>query len=346
MEKGSSPELACIQDQLQTQGTSTAALAQQGIFPTDGRVAGIRTGCARAPGVPPAVATLAQPIVPTSPQPLSATQTFDCTRARSATGLILCGDRAGADADWGMSAVYWANLSSLAEADRDAFKKAHDDRLQSLNQTCRLSPEQFPYSAQQRDCVLRAFRTKALDYRSRLRGDALVESTMSPEDHARIQNRLIEFGLLDGRADGEYGPRTRGAIRLFQQQFGLPWTGFLTAQQKRQLLLEPPAVENNTRNGTPPSPSNELCWQPGLARNIGIGEQPCPFLYGNVEDVALKASKLTVVEAENQCQSNDTNKRLVGCTAIINSKGEGYSVALADAFDGRCWVTTHPPAAV
>jgi hypothetical protein len=64
------PELACIQDQLQRQGTSTAALAQQGIFPTDGRVAGIRTGCASAtiPGAPPAVATLAQPAAPSLAQ--------------------------------------------------------------------------------------------------------------------------------------------------------------------------------------------------------------------------------------------------------------------------------------
>lgn len=131
-----------------------------------------------------------------------------------------------------MSTVYWANLFSLAEADRDAFKKAHDDWLQSLNRTCRLSPEQFPYSAQQRDCVLRAFRTEALDYRSRLRGDALVESTMNPEDHARIQNRLIELGLLDGRADGEYGPRTRGAIQLLPTaiRFTLDWIPHCTTE--------------------------------------------------------------------------------------------------------------------
>ena len=71
-------ELACIEEQLQQQGTSTANLAQQGIFPIDARVAGFRAFCNRAatpaimPPPPTPVAPINQPTVPTNPQPLSA----------------------------------------------------------------------------------------------------------------------------------------------------------------------------------------------------------------------------------------------------------------------------------
>jgi tetratricopeptide (TPR) repeat protein len=42
-------------------------------------------------------------------------------------------------------------------------------------------------------------------------------------------------------------------------------------------------------------------------------------------------------ETRNQCQSGDTNKRLVGCTIVINAKGFGSKFELAAAYDARCW---------
>ena len=53
----------------------------------------------------------------------------------------------------------------------------------------------------------------------------------------------------------------------------------------------------------------------------------------------MKASKLSSDEAARQCQSSDAETRLIGCTAVIDQKGKGISstIALADAFDGRCW---------
>jgi tetratricopeptide (TPR) repeat protein len=44
----------------------------------------------------------------------------------------------------------------------------------------------------------------------------------------------------------------------------------------------------------------------------------------------------SIAQAASDCQSNDANQRLQGCTAIINAKGKGYRVALPDAYDGRC----------
>jgi hypothetical protein len=53
----------------------------------------------------------------------------------------------------------------------------------------------------------------------------------------------------------------------------------------------------------------------------------------------MKASKLSSDEAARQCQSSEAETRLIGCTAVIDQKRKGISstIALADAFDGRCW---------
>jgi tetratricopeptide (TPR) repeat protein len=193
-----------------------------------------------------------------------------------------------------MSAVYWASLFSRPVSDRDAFKRAHEDWLQSLNQACRILPDQFSYAPNERQCVLNAFRTRIEAYRARLRGDALAETRLSPEQHAQLQSALAEQGFLDGNVDGEFGPRAREAIKRYQDQFGEPQDEFLTSAQRARLAQAvPPAIGPN-------------------------------------------APALSAREAENQCQSDDTDKRLAGCTAIINAKGKGFSVTLADAFDGRC----------
>src|SRR5882757_319439 len=45
----------------------------------------------------------------------------------------------------------------------------------------------------------------------------------------------------------------------------------------------------------------------------------------------------SVGQAWKSCQSPDADKRLVGCTAVINDKGGGSRSKLSDALDGRCW---------
>jgi tetratricopeptide (TPR) repeat protein len=42
-------------------------------------------------------------------------------------------------------------------------------------------------------------------------------------------------------------------------------------------------------------------------------------------------------EAWKNCQSQDADKRIVGCTTIVNAKGFGSRSRLADALDSRCW---------
>jgi hypothetical protein len=265
-------------------------------------------GCAKAAIIPAQVqiAPINQPAIPTASQPPSSHPTFDCTGVNSALGSILCADRAGATADWEVDTALNALKYSLPEEARDALQRSHDDWIQGVNRTCLLPPRQPAYSPKQQQCVLNAYRARANAYHSRLRGDALAETRLSPDDRAELQTRLIDLGLLDGTADGQFGPKTRNAIRQFQEQIGEPQTKFLSAAQR--VRLETPST---------PSPRTES--EPTTADTIDV-----------------QASRLTVAEAERQCQSNDSNLRVAGCTAIIEARGRRYSVALADAYDGRC----------
>lgn len=55
----------------------------------------------------------------------------------------------------------------------------------------------------------------------------------------RAQQALIDRGLLDGAADGVYGPKTRAALEAFQKQAGVPVTGLPDQPTLFELLLRP-----------------------------------------------------------------------------------------------------------
>jgi tetratricopeptide (TPR) repeat protein len=262
-------------------------LAERGILPGDPRLASIRMACR----------TSVAPIAPVKDgdlerQDIASKPTFDCTIAKSATARILCLDQAGANADWDLSSAYWARLFSLPENARDRFEQVHENWFPSLSRACDLQEGQSNFSFEQRQCVLNGFRRRADSYRSLLRGDALLESKLTPEQHVEIQQALIVRKYLDGHADGEFGPITRSAIKRFQVRSGFP-EEFLTVEQ-HEALVQP-------------------------EKRLPPVDLPPP------------------ADARVQCQSPDANKRLAGCTIIINAKGFGSTNNLADAFDGRCW---------
>src|ERR1700722_2731539 len=232
-------------------------------------------------------------------QNLSSTPTFDCAKGRTLTAHIICLDRVGASADWDLTSAYWARYFSLGQDDRHAFEQAQERWLDGLNQVCRRSQNQ-------RECVLAAYRKRAAGYRSQLDGDAVAEAHLSPEQHAQIQQSLIAQGFMDDKPDGEFGAITRSAIGKFKSDVGAPEGEFLTTQQRDQLLR---------------------------------GKSPTNGTIGSSGEISDKASRLSPAEAAAQCQSQNTESRLIGCTAIIDAKARGIasSVALPDAFDGRCW---------
>jgi len=134
-----------------------------------------------------------------------------------------------------------------------------------------------------------------------LRGDALVEASLSPEQHVRIQQALIARNYLYGDTDGEFGELTRAAIKHFQADSGFPQRDFLSAEQL-QILLR------------------------GELESMPPGSQPGP----------PEPPKPSAQEAQVKCQSKDANERFDGCTIVINAKGFNSKQRLVDALDGRC----------
>ena len=170
------------------------------------------------------------------PPTLSDKASIDCTRAGSAVARILCGSRDGAMADWDLNSTLWAIAGTITEAQQKAFDQNQDRWRSWLNKKC-LPPPPFAgdISQDQQRCVISEFHSRAAQLRSRLSGDVLAESRLSPEQHAQIQELLIAQGLLQSPADGEFGASTRQAMRIFQGLIGAQQTGFLSHEQVSQL---------------------------------------------------------------------------------------------------------------
>jgi uncharacterized protein YecT (DUF1311 family) len=187
-------ETVCIEQELGHQGVSIGGLIQNGIAPNDPRIAGIRFDCRTAALPPPSVAPNTRSVT-TNPNSenigsLSKHPTFDCSKARSLTASTMCSDEAGASADWDLITAYWARYFSLPEGERQSFDKAQQDWLDSLNRKC-------PRAQNAQQCVLAAYHKRAASYRSGLAGEALAESRLSPEQHARIQQSANQYGIFD-----------------------------------------------------------------------------------------------------------------------------------------------------
>jgi hypothetical protein len=160
----------------------------------------------------------------------------------TALAIILCSNSDAAKADWNLSSAFWA-----------AFKNGEDENEQnafnqSISGRCGLPPQPseldrlygFPFRPAAQPiteahvrCVISVLNTRTAILRATLRGDALVESKLTPEEHIEIQQALIVKGWLRNRvqkyranADGQFGPNTRAAIRDYQQSVGARPTGF------------------------------------------------------------------------------------------------------------------------
>jgi uncharacterized protein YecT (DUF1311 family) len=167
---------------------------------------------------------------------LSDRASINCTKAGSTVAKILCGSHEGAAADWDLNATLWAFAGTLSEQQQKAFDRDQDHWSNLLNQTCLSSGGDI--STEQQQCVLQGFHKRAAELRSRLKGDALAESKLSPEQHAQIQETLVTRGLLRSQVDGEFGSSTRESIKQFQGIEGAPQTGFLSSEQLSHLKVQ------------------------------------------------------------------------------------------------------------
>jgi peptidoglycan hydrolase-like protein with peptidoglycan-binding domain len=200
---------------------------------------------------------------------------FDCSHGvKSALAQVLCAGPGAAQADWDLNAAVWAYHAD----NPTAGNKNLENWSHSMNDRCRLPrplsqdeqvgramagqigrmvlgtefriPGQQPITQEHVNCVVSLFHQEAASLRSKLRGDALAESKLTPEEHVEIQQALIDKGFLQNRtkgygaeADGQFGPNTRIAIKQFQQSIGASQTGFLSQEQMTTLLETPDEVE-------------------------------------------------------------------------------------------------------
>ena len=193
---------------------------------------------------------------------------FDCSKGVGQTlAIILCTVPEAAQADWDLNRAYWA----LFTDDREETNFNH-----AVSQRCGLPqletqqqrsgrvfiqelgrrmgpgfpvpaiPAPQPLTEQHVRCVISAFHNQAAALRGRLRGYALAESNLSPEEHIDIQVALDRKGFMrnrdkryGGSLDGQFGPNTRSAIKDFQRSMNAEPTGFLSNEQ-RQTLVECP----------------------------------------------------------------------------------------------------------
>ena len=78
------------------------------------------------------------------------------------------------------------------------------------------------------------------------------------EDVKEIQERLIELGYLQGKADGDFGKKTEEAVKAFQQNKGLELTGEVYQDDYDALFApEPTATPEETKQDNSEKASDE-----------------------------------------------------------------------------------------
>jgi len=198
---------------------------------------------------------------------------IDCTRVHNTVAVILCRVPEAAQAEWELNSAWWARYFTVNDTQRQVLDRDQQAWRQSLDQICALPRHQTqedqagqamaetfgrmmlgpgiripgpqPITQTHVNCVVNAYHARAAMLRSKLTGDALAESQLSPEQHAELQQSLAEKGFLrpdqigSGTHDGEFGPITRNAIKQFQQSLGASASGFLSNDQRSALLESP-----------------------------------------------------------------------------------------------------------
>jgi hypothetical protein len=137
-----------------------------------------------------------------------------------------------------MATVARSDLRPAASPDATSQAMAETFGRMVLGPGVRI-PGPQPVTQAHANCLLNAYHARTAMLRSKLTGDALVESQLSPKQHAELQAALAAKGFGSGTHDGEFGPITRTSIKQFQQSLGASPSGFLSRDQRSALLERP-----------------------------------------------------------------------------------------------------------
>jgi len=159
---------------------------------------------------------------------------------------------------------------------------------------------------------------------------APASTTPAREQVRETQRRLNELGFDAGPADGIAGPRTRAAIRDYQEQNGLPGTGVITGDLIAQLETGKsgggPAQSEEQTAAREPKETRTPMPQAPLAGNSPVSAQDCDRLAAHPADVALPPGVRGVA-----FQDIDADRAIEACelALALNAGDPRYQLQLA-----------------
>jgi len=266
---------------------------------------------------------------------------FDCSYAKTTLAQILCAGSDAAQADWDLNAAVWAYHAD----NPTAGNKNLENWSHSMNDRCRLPrplsqdeqvgramggqigrmvlgpefriPGQQPITRKHVNCVVSVFHQEAASLRSKLRGDALAESNLGPDEQVAIEQALIDHKFMQNSVKGytteterQFGPSTRLAIRQFQRSIGANQTGVLSEAQRANLL------ETEAKNPSPPVTQPA----PSQANNPSPpATQPTPPVpqTSTLEDDERLKNEIAKAEAELDKQRQEWRRMLAEYNAKV-----------------------------
>ena len=86
----------------------------------------------------------------------------------------------------------------------------------------------------------------------------LLELGSRGSNVTKVQKRLIQYGYLDGEADGRFGEKTQAAVRLFQRRNGLTVDGKVGADTAAALGVTLSASASTSTSGNSSSSNQYL----------------------------------------------------------------------------------------
>lgn len=206
---------------------------------------------------------------------------FNCSQGvRNSLAAILCTNPEAAQADWDLSTAYWASFADTQDEKRfseSVYQRCALPRIETEQQ--RTVPMSTPQAVTEHHvrCVITAFNNRAAVLRGRLKGDALTESTLTPNRHFDIQVALARKGFLQQRVrgyiatpDGLFGPNTRAALKAFQRSIGADETGFLSSEQLVALLDNGASGPPAAAEAKAPQPTSMAIISGGSAQTASI----------------------------------------------------------------------------
>ncbi len=166
---------------------------------------------------------------------------FDCSKARAPTALMICADAELARLDLRFNQAYWALFQQAGPPGQGPLKDEDLKFIDRVQTECGV-PRSGPLTSEasrSRDCVRDDYEKMREAWLARLTGAAREEAVRAPERHLALQRALQQLGFgQPGPIDGVFGPGTRAAIVAWQSARGLATTGLLGDADARRIEAE------------------------------------------------------------------------------------------------------------